>query len=398
MLDSLSILDPRRFYIVVIAAVTSQEVSAEAGAKVRAITEEHPDLSILVVDQSLLDQIRERVNEEGAAELLGLAGYPLIRNLQLLIPLAVGTTANVALDDDELVTDPAFLDKAAGALGHTLYDMTVDGLSGYYKSPGGDIKLATPAGSLTVANLFDRKAAIMNEATDRLEAMPGDIVPTPFCYGGNQIFSTELASTVCFDPAITRGEDIDYLINAWLAGRRFFMNKELSILHEPRPGLYQDVAYHKVVQDVLRFVYERAKIRAWREIGAAEEVTAERSGSVPWRLSSRRSRIQCQAGHREDSGCHDAPAACGPRRAGITRSVHEDGRGQSRARRGTVSRPSGLVGATDETGDHGCGTAGAFASGGLYGRQAGVGMTRINAHDVSRGIRMLLTGLGPAPA
>lgn len=122
--------------------------------------------------------------------------------------------------------------------------------------------------------MFDRKAAIMNAATERLEYEAGEIVPTPFCFGGNMIFTAEMAAEVCFDPAITRGEDIDYLINARLAGRWFFMNKSLRILHlPPSGGSYKDVAYHKVVQDVLRFMYEREKLRAWREIGAKQEVT-----------------------------------------------------------------------------------------------------------------------------
>ncbi|HEV3312347.1 MAG TPA: hypothetical protein VG815_17695, partial [Chloroflexota bacterium] len=210
-------------------------------------------------------------------DLLGLSGYSRVRNMQLAVPLALGCDMIVAVDDDEVVTDPRFLERAGEGLGSTIDGHRVDGSGGYYlQDEAGRILLQAPPGSEHAPNLFDRKAVIMNEGTQALEARPGRIVPTPFCFGGNMVFAPELAASVCFDPSITRGEDIDYLINARLAGRWFFMNKDLRILHlPPKGGSYKDVAFHKVVQDVLRFVYEREKLVRWREIGGVEEVTAQ---------------------------------------------------------------------------------------------------------------------------
>ncbi len=78
--------------------------------------------------------------------------------------------------------------------------------------------------------------------------------------GGNMIFHKELFSQVGFDPAITRGEDIDYLINARIAGHPFFFNPRLSITHLP-PRHFESSQYAKMRQDVIRFIYEKEKLR-----------------------------------------------------------------------------------------------------------------------------------------
>jgi hypothetical protein len=79
-------------------------------------------------------------------------------------------------------------------------------------------------------------------------------------------FTDDLAASVGFDPGITRGEDIDYLINARLEGRTFFLRKDLFILHRPpRGGSYRDASLSKLEQDIMRFMYEREKLTVSRE-------------------------------------------------------------------------------------------------------------------------------------
>jgi len=109
-------------------------------------------------------------------------------------------------------------------------------------------------------NIFLDKSAVMNEGTRALRDTPGRLVPTPVAFGGNMIFHCDLFTRVGFDPGITRGEDIDYLINAHLAGYRFWLDKKLVITHLP-PEACGTLPYAKLVQDVYRFVYEREKLR-----------------------------------------------------------------------------------------------------------------------------------------
>ena len=109
-----------------------------------------------------------------------------------------------------------------------------------------------------------RKASIMNLATETIERKSGRLMKTPFIFGGNMIFSRKMFELVSFDPYITRGEDIDYLINARFFNYYFFIDKELTITHLP-PSESKTTTYSKLCQDVIRFIYEQEKLKQARQ-------------------------------------------------------------------------------------------------------------------------------------
>jgi len=185
-----------------------------------------------------------------------MRGYAGIRNLQLLLPCALGAEVIVALDDDEVVASD-YLRTALYFVGREHGGERVLGLAGFYLDADGDVML--PERPRT-GNIFLDKSAVMNRGTRTLQATPGRLVPTPVAFGGNMVFHRDLFTRVGFDPGITRGEDIDYLINARLAGCRFWLDKELVITHLP-PEPYGALPYAKLAQDVYRFIYEREKLR-----------------------------------------------------------------------------------------------------------------------------------------
>ena len=190
-------------------------------------------------------------------------GYPLIRNMQLLVPFVLGMELVVALDDDEIVEDPHFMRRAAEAI-----------VRGDAAAIACSVPAATtstrPAGACTRSavreeqtNPFEKKTYLMNGILERIAATPGEIVPSAFALGGNMSFSRELMRRVGFDPSISRGEDIDYVLNAALAGIPYHFDKERPIRHLPPEGRsYKDFDYAKLQQDVRRFIYEREKLRA----------------------------------------------------------------------------------------------------------------------------------------
>jgi len=265
LLDSLAKLDTESFYLLVLVAVTAADSAVQAETRVSKMLESYPHITSVVFGPSHLPWIHDSLRARGIQNYgayLDLARYPQIRNLQLAVPLILGSQSIVALDDDEIVIDPAFFHKAVEPLGTIINGVRVDGLSGYYEQDNGSILLEVPPGTADSGNIFQRKAAIMNAATQKIQSAPGDIVETPFCFGGNMEFSRELAEAVGFDPGITRGEDIDYLINARLEGKHFLLRKDLRILHRPpKGGSYKDATYHKLEQDVIRFMYEREKLQ-----------------------------------------------------------------------------------------------------------------------------------------
>ena len=278
LLESLERLDVSQFYVLLLVAVTAGDVAIEAENAVRDLAERHPALTAIVFGAAQLHVFHGWLGDhrlEFARDFLDLQQYPKVRNLQLAIPLALRARAIVALDDDELVTDPEFIRKATISLGLEEDGEIVHGLSGHYEQEDGSILLKTDPSRAAAVNLFDRKAAIMNEATEMLEAQPGILVKTPFCFGGNMEFSPDLARSVGFDPGITRGEDIDYLINARMEGMNFFLRKDLRIVHRPPAGgSYRDVTTSKLEQDVIRFLYEQKKLKMSREQPALHPVSA----------------------------------------------------------------------------------------------------------------------------
>lgn len=285
LIQSLTMLDSSRFYLLVVVAVTGLDVAADARRKVENIVRSVPQIASIVFGSEDLSRMTSAMgfSSDEAKELLGPQRYSPVRNIHLAVPVALGSDVIVALDDDEVVTDEHFLEHALEGLGGTVAGIHVDGVSGYYlQDQSGSILLKTNPEAERANNVFDRKAVIMNEATEKLQTSPGQLVETPFCFGGNMVFSRELASTIFFDPSITRGEDIDYLINARLAGKSLFLNKDLRVLHLPPPGSsYKDVAHHKVVADVVRFIYEREKLSSWQKIGAVREVSAQELSPYP---------------------------------------------------------------------------------------------------------------------
>ncbi|MBT8491284.1 MAG: hypothetical protein KJN62_09560, partial [Deltaproteobacteria bacterium] len=82
---------------------------------------------------------------------------------------------------------------------------------------------------------------------------------TPFVFGGNMIVHREIFTRIPFDPNVTRGEDIDFLINMKMFGHKFFLDNTLSIKHLPPPKSHS--TWKQLREDIYRFVFERAKLR-----------------------------------------------------------------------------------------------------------------------------------------
>jgi hypothetical protein len=195
-------------------------------------------------------------SSSGPADHVQMRGYAGVRNLQLLLSHALGAEAIVALDDDEVVA-PDYLQTALHCIGREREGKRVLGLAGLYLDADGGVML--PQHPRT-GNIFLDKSAIMNKGTRALQRAPGRLVDTPVAFGGNMVFHRDLFTRVGFDPGITRGEDIDYLINARLAGYRFWLDKELLITHLP-PETCDTHPYARLTQDVYRFIYEWVKLQ-----------------------------------------------------------------------------------------------------------------------------------------
>ena len=258
LIEDLCAQNNQHFTLLVLVGSSHPDLGDEAGTHVRSLLDPfRKRLEIYVCDAPLAGRIMNRVEiPEAAREMLNLVSYSGIRNFQLLIPLLLGVDVIVALDDDERVK-PDYLDNALKYIGRNNEGRPVLGLAGPYLQADGSVLLNE---SPSTGNPFLDKARYINDAMRKLSEGNGAIKSSPLTLGGNMVFHRDLFTSVCFDPGITRGEDIDYLINARLQDIPWWFDPALKILHLP-PSHYDTPPYQRTREDVFRFLYEHEKLR-----------------------------------------------------------------------------------------------------------------------------------------
>jgi len=257
-LDSLHIIENTNYELIILIAVTAPELQDEAYKKVKYIIRDHcPPVKTYVIGDKQLEQAKAIYKEKSEinTELLSLKGYSNIRNICLYTAYVMEADTAVLIDDDEVFEDPKFMDKAQEFIGGRLYGQTVDGVAGYYLNKKNeyydDVEIEP---WMTFWNRFGSKT----RAFDKIIGSEPRLKKTPFAFGGLMVIHRNLFRIVPFDPKMTRGEDLDYLINAKMFGFNFFLDNTLSIKHLP-PVKHHPV-WQRLRQDIYRFFYEKAKL------------------------------------------------------------------------------------------------------------------------------------------
>ena len=289
------------FNVVVITAAVSHEIDEEVEERVeRIIRPFAADYPVMQFAESDLAYLRGRMRSHGLQPAdISLEGYSSIRNCQLLVPAVLGSELIAAIDDDEVV-EPDFAIRACEFAGREVNGKTADGIGGRYFYEWGSFRVKEPEHARKTENLFDRKHALQNDSYELFDSRPGRVVDTSIVLGGNMVFSRSLFGAVPFDPLVTRGEDIDYLINSKILGYNWMLDKELKIYHYPPPCNPS----HKLQEDIVRFVYEKRKIELAAGRGGANEVDIDELKPYPGEFFT-------------DRLCSDALDALG-RRTGLT--------------------------------------------------------------------------------
>jgi hypothetical protein len=258
LLDDLCNQRNQQFDVLILAGLAHEELGERVSRRMRTLLEPYRKrLVIRLCDAPTWGKLSSLIGlTEVQSQLSHLGSYSGIRNLQLLIPHILESEIIIALDDDERV-QPDYVDRALIYIGKTIHDQKVLGLAGPYLQRDGSILLKEPSAT---GNPFLDKSIYINKAMRDLCNDESELKTTPLCLGGNMLIHRELFTRICFDPGITRGEDIDYLINARLDGIQWWFDANLTILHLP-PHHYDTPAYQRTREDVFRFIYEREKLR-----------------------------------------------------------------------------------------------------------------------------------------
>ena len=256
-----------------VAAATAPALEAAVENRVREVIESPPlPYPVRLFAASHLSLLQDFCRTRGRTEwlpLLSLAGYAQIRNLTLILANICGAQALISLDDDEVIADPDFLAKVDEDLELLGREHPVFGLAGIYRDQDGGVLLPEPAAPWAA---YWPKMRWMNAALTELVLAGPRLKPTYLGFGGNLALPAALCRRLPFDPAITRGEDTDYILNARLFGIPFFLDNTLSIIHLPPDKPHP--TWMRLRQDLVRFCYTRLKLRQQEPGPGRTRVTA----------------------------------------------------------------------------------------------------------------------------
>ncbi|MFW6280729.1 MAG: Crp/Fnr family transcriptional regulator, partial [Halanaerobium sp.] len=261
--ESLKVIKNKDFELIILVAVTTPELVDQAYQRAEEIIKKTcPPVKTYLIGDNQLQAAKNIYWQKSDLnpELLSLKGYSNVRNICLYTAYIMEADTAVLIDDDEVFEDPEFMDKAEEFIGGRLYGQTVDGVAGYYLNRKNeyydDVEIEP---WMTFWNRFGSKT----RAFDKIIGSEPRLKKTPFAFGGLMVIHRNLFRIVPFDPEMTRGEDIDYLINAKMFGFNFFLDNKLAIKHLP-PGKHHAV-WKRLRQDIYRFFYEKAKIESQEE-------------------------------------------------------------------------------------------------------------------------------------
>ncbi len=271
LLESLDIFGEMEGAVVIISVANELQIADKVETKVESIIKPFRDrFAISHIGQSTLEKIKKSLAEqevsEAALKLVNLDNYAAVRNMCSLAGILNGNQYTIFIDDDEVFTDPDFLNKVEESMRCSINGKKIEALAGYYLQPD-TYRLDEKKVPQWRAPYWNNTAS-MNKAFDLIIGQGERLKPTPFVFGGNMTLSLEALKQVPFDPQITRGEDIDFLLNLRIHGIPFYLDRELSITHLP-PASVQS-AWKKFREDAFRFLYERKKVRDHAELKLEE--------------------------------------------------------------------------------------------------------------------------------
>ena len=277
---------------VIVLVVAPQGCEEAARARVNSICRSHADLNPLVIgarEASHVERAVSRMAHHVAGETVSLRGYGAIRNMGLAVAAILGHDVVVFLDDDEVALGEDYLTKAVWGLGSlTRQNLQVLVKSGFFIDELGS-PYAEPSGAWS--EKYWSKAADFNRVMERAQTSASRITRSNHLCGGCCALHAAAFSKAPFDPYITRGEDLDYVLNVRAMGMDVWFDNEWCVQSQPpeemagAPSLF--------MQDVHRWLYEYRKLDAMNARRDLHTITPESlmPYPAPWLSSGVRRRV-----------------------------------------------------------------------------------------------------------
>ncbi len=245
--------------ITVIIAVTHQALEEKAKEKIKKILSNYKNcFDIKQFSASTLTKINRK--DQNLAQLLSIYGYSNVRNIGLTVAQILKSDIIIFLDDDVIVNDQRYFHKAQEFIGGNVGGKLLGGIAGYYLNKGGGYYLdVNPKAWWKTGWPKKRK---MNEAFKIIESQQR-LRETTFAFGGNMVLHWKMFEKMPFDPYITRGEDMDLLVNAEMFGFKFMLDTKLMVIHLPGETMS---LWSEMRQDLYRFLYMRQKLLSQKNV------------------------------------------------------------------------------------------------------------------------------------
>lgn len=232
-------------------------VEKEAARKVQDIVAAHPSLHTLVIAEEEAQVVQHRLEQLGFGDQscsIGLGSVSAVRNLGLVVAEVLGFDAVVFIDDDEVVEDEAFLEKAMYGLGKlTKKGIPILAKSGFYFNSEGTYYSQSQN---RWYNHWWQQGRAFNNWIAKAMAGPRLSRSNHVC-GGCLALHRETYRRLSFDPWILRGEDMDYLLSLRMYGSDIWFDNQWSLTHLPPRDRHEG---HRFYRDIFRWIYECHKI------------------------------------------------------------------------------------------------------------------------------------------
>jgi len=280
-LESMKILKNKKFKLVIPICPTCEAVEKESEKRVRDIVKKAElNVETYIFTAKNLRKIQDIMVDKGLSrsdvDLLDIHGYSNVRNICLYVSHVLSSEVTILIDDDEIFENPDFIDMAKEFIGKRIFGKSVYGVAGYYLNKYDEFyDDVTMVPWMTYWDRFGSKT----KAFDKIISCEPRIKMTPFAFGGLMVIHKNLFKTVPFDPDVTRGEDIDFLINSKMFGFDFFLDNKLNIKHLP-PKKNHPI-WKRLREDIYRFLYEQSKIRSQYEVNNMTMVKAKNFDPYP---------------------------------------------------------------------------------------------------------------------
>lgn len=242
---------------IIILVASEPGIEDEAAAKVQQVADRYPSLSIAVVGATEAALVQQRFEQLSLGKLtreVGLTGYSAVRNLGLVVACAMGFDAVVFLDDDVVVDDEQFLVKAMYGLGKlTRKGIPILAKTGYYLNSEGSYYSKSQD---KWYNHFWQQGKAFNAWISKA-MQSARLTHSNHVCGGCLAIHKEAFKRLSFDPWITRGEDLDYLLNLRMYGSDIWFDNKWYMKHLPPKTDSEGTRFR---QDIYRWLYEYRKM------------------------------------------------------------------------------------------------------------------------------------------